>query len=260
FTLKELLLEWLDFRIDTVRRRLQHRYDQVNSRLHILDGYLLAYLNIDEVIKIIRREDEPKPVLMRRFKLSDPQAEAILELKLRYLNKLEEVQIRGEQSRLSEERTSLEKILGSKARLRKQTREELLRDAEEFGDRRRSPIVEREAAKALDAAALIPSEPVTIVLSEKGWVRAGKGHDLDPTALQYKGGDAYLHSAKGRSNQMAVFLDSSGRTYALPAHELPSAKGHGEPLTAFLTPAPGATFTGVMMGDPNELWLLTTDD
>ena len=260
FTLKELLLEWLDFRIDTVRRRLQHRYDQVNSRLHILDGYLIAYLNIDEVIKIIRREDEPKPVLMRRFKLSDPQAEAILELKLRYLNKLEEVQIRGEQSRLSEERTSLEKILGSKARLRKQTREELLRDAEEFGDRRRSPIVEREAAKALDATALIPSEPVTVVLSEKGWIRAGKGHDIDPNALQYRGGDAFLHAAHGRSNQLAVLLDSTGRTYALPAHELPSAKGHGEPLTAFLTPAPGATFTGVMMGDPNELWLLTTDD
>ena len=260
FTLKELLLEWLEFRIETVRRRLQHRYDQVNARLHILDGYLIAYLNVDEVIKIIRREDEPKAVLMRRFKLSDPQAEAILELKLRYLNKLEEAQIRGEQSKLSEERSQLEKILGSKKLLRKQVRDELLRDAEEFGDRRRSPIVEREAAKALDAAALIPSEPVTIVLSEKGWVRAGKGHDLDPAGLLYKGGDAYLHSAKGRSNQMAVFLDSSGRTYSLPAHELPSAKGHGEPLTAFLAPPAGATFTGVMMGEPDDLWLLTTDD
>jgi topoisomerase-4 subunit A len=260
FTLKELLLEWLEFRIETVRRRLQHRYDQVNARLHILDGYLIAYLNVDEVIKIIRREDEPKAVLMRRFKLSDPQAEAILELKLRYLNKLEEAQIRGEQSKLSEERSQLEKVLGSRKLLRKQVRDELLRDAEEFGDRRRSPIVEREAAKALDAAALIPTEPVTIVLSERGWVRAGKGHDLDPAGLQYKGGDAYLHSAKGRSNQMAVFLDSSGRTYSLPAHELPSAKGHGEPLTAFLAPPAGATFTGVMMGEPDDLWLLTTDD
>src|SRR5439155_11632390 len=180
--------------------------------------------------------------------------------KLRYLNKLEEAQIRGEQSKLSEERSQLEKILGSRKLLRKQVRDELLRDAEEFGDRRRSPIVEREAAKALDAAALIPSEPVTIVLSERGWVRAGKGHDLDPAGLQYKGGDAYLHSAKGRSNQMAVFLDSSGRTYSLPAHELPSAKGHGEPLTAFLAPPAGATFTGVMMGEPDDLWLLTTDD
>lgn len=260
FTLRELLLEWLDFRIDTVRRRLQHRYDQVNSRLHILDGYLVAYLNVDEVIKIIRREDEPKPVLMKRFKLSDLQAEAILELKLRYLNKLEEVQIRGEQAKLAEERAQLEKILGSKKLLRKQVRDELERDAEEFGDRRRSPIVEREAAKALDATALIPAEPVTVVLSEKGWARAGKGHELDPNALQYKSGDAYLHSARGRSNQMAVFLDSTGRSYALPAHELPSAKGHGEPLTAFLSPPPGATFVGALMGEADDLWLLTTDD
>ena len=260
YALKDLLLEWLEFRTETVRRRLQHRYDQVNARLHILDGYLIAYLNIDEVIKIIRREDEPKPVLMKRFKLSDLQAEAILELKLRFLNKLQEVQIRGEQSALAEERANLEKILGSKVRLRKQVREELVKDAEEFGDRRRSPIVEREAAKALDATALIPSEPVTIVLSEKGWVRAGKGHDLDANALQYKAGDAFSHAARGRSNQVAVFLDSTGRTYSLPAHELPSAKGHGEPLTAFLTPPPGATFTGVMMGDPDDLWLLTTDD
>ena len=260
FTLKELLLEWLDFRIDTVRRRLQYRYDQVNSRLHILDGYLIAYLNVDEVIKIIRREDEPKPVLMKRFKLSDIQAEAILELKLRYLNKLEEVQIRGEQAKLAEERAQLEKTLGSKKLLRKQVRDELERDAAEFGDRRRSPIVEREAAKALDAAALIPSEPVTVVLSEKGWVRAGKGHELDPTSLQYKSGDAYLHSSRGRSNQMAVFLDSTGRSYSLPAHELPSAKGHGEPLTAFLSPPPGATFVGTVMGEPDDLWLLTTDD
>src|SRR5437764_4685947 len=191
FNLRDLLSEWLQFRIETVRRRLQHRYDQVNARLHILDGYLIAYLNIDEVIRIIRREDEPKAVLMRRFKLSDPQAEAILELKLRYLNKLEEAQIRGEQSKLSEERSQLEKILGSRKLLRKQVRDELLRDAEEFGDRRKSPIVEREAARALDPAALIPSEPVTVVLSENGWIRAAKGHDIDPTALQYKAGDAF---------------------------------------------------------------------
>lgn len=260
YTLKELLQEWLDFRIETVRRRLQHRYDQVNARLHILDGYLVAYLNIDEVIKIIRREDEPKPVLMKRFKLSDAQAEAILDLKLRYISRLEEAQIRGEQARLQEERTNLEKVLGSKARLRKQVREELLRDAEEFGDARRSPIVEREAAKALDATALIPSEPVTVILSERGWVRAGKGHDLDPQGLQYKSGDAFLHAAKGRSNQLALFLDSTGRTYSLPAHELPSAKGHGEPLSSSLTPPPGASFVGVMMGEPDDLWLLTTDD
>ena len=260
YNLRDLLAEWLEFRIETVRRRFQHRYDQVNTRLHILDGYLVAYLNIDEVIRIIRTEDEPKPVLMARFKLSDVQAEAILELKLRFLNRLEEVEIRGEQAKLTEERTRLEKILGSKALLRKEVRAELIHDAEEFGDRRRSPIVEREAAKALDPTSLIPSEPVTVVLSEKGWVRAGKGHDLDPSALQYKSGDAFLSAARGRSNQMAVFLDSTGRSYTLPAHELPSAKGHGEPLTAFLSPPPGATFVGAVMSEPDDLWLMSTDD
>jgi len=260
FALKELLLEWLEFRIETVRRRLQHRYDQVNSRLHILDGYLVAYLNVDEVIRIIRREDEPKPVLMKRFKLSDPQAEAILELKLRYLNKLQEVEIRGEQARLADERAALEKILGSKKLLSKQVRDELVRDGEEFGDRRRSPIVEREAAKALDPAALIPSEPVTVVLSQKGWVRSAKGHDIDPAGLQYKEGDAFLHTAKGRSNQFAVFIDSTGRTYALPAHELPSAKGHGAPLSSSLQPPPGSSFVGAMMGEAEDLWLMATDD
>jgi topoisomerase IV subunit A len=260
YTLKELLGEWLEFRVETVRRRLQHRYDQVNSRLHILDGYLVAYLNVDEVIRIIRKEDEPKPALIARFSLSEAQAEAILELKLRYLNRLEEMEIRGEQKKLQQERTELEKILGSRARLRKQVRDELVRDSEEFGDARRSPIVEREAAKALDATALIPSEPVTVILSERGWVRAGKGHDLDPSALQYKGGDAFLHSAKGRSNQLALFLDSTGRSYSLPAHELPSAKGHGEPLTSSLTPPAGASFVAVLMGDADDLWLLTTSD
>jgi topoisomerase IV subunit A len=260
YNLRDLLDEWLRFRIETVRRRLQHRYDDVNRRLHILDGYLIAYLNVDEVIRIIRREDEPKPVLMQRFTLSDLQAEAILELKLRYLNRLEEMEIRGEQDKLAKERAELEKILSSPARLRKQVREELVKDAEEFGDKRRSPIVEREAAKALDATALVPSEPVTVIISERGWVRAGKGHDLDPAALQYKSGDAFLHAAHGRSNGLAVFLDSTGRSYSLPAHELPSAKGHGEPLSSSLQLPPGATFVGVMMGDPDDLYLLSTDD
>jgi topoisomerase IV subunit A len=260
YDLRSLLAEWLEFRIETVRRRLQHRYDQVNARLHLLDGLMVAYLNVDEVIRIIRTEDDPKPVLMKRFSLSEIQTEYILELKLRFLNRLEEMQIRGEQKKLQEERAALEKILSSKQRLRKQVRDELLADAEVFGDKRRSPIVEREAAKALDATALIPSEAVTVVLSERGWVRSGKGHDLDPTALQYKSGDQFLHAAKGRSNQLAVFLDSTGRTYSLPAHELPSAKGHGEPLTSSLAPPPGATFIGVMMGDPDDLWLLATDD
>jgi topoisomerase-4 subunit A len=260
YNLRDLLAEWLEFRIETVRRRLQHRYDHVNARLHLLDGLMIAYLNVDEVIRIIRKEDEPKPALMKRFKLSEIQAEYILELRLRYLNRLEEMEIRGEQKKLQDERTDLEKVLGSKTRLRKQVRDELIRDGEEFGDKRRSPIVEREAARALDATALIPSEPVTVVLSERGWVRAGKGHDLDPTALQYKSGDQFLAAAKGRSNQLAVFIDSTGRTYALPAHELPSAKGHGEPLTSSLQPPGGATFVGVMMGEPEDLWLLSTDD
>ncbi len=260
FNLKELLEQWLEFRIETVRRRLQYRYDQVNARIHILDGYLIAFLNVDEVIRIIRKEDEPKPVLMKRFKLTDVQAEAILELKLRFLNRLEEMEIRGEQTKLSEERAGLEKILGSRARLRKQVRDELERDAEEYGDRRRSPIVEREAAKAIDATALIPTESVTVVLSAKGWVRAGKGHDLDPTTLQYKSGDEFLHAARGRSNQLAVFLDSTGRSYSVAAHELPSAKGHGEPLSAFTSPPPGASFVAALMGDPQDLWLMATDD
>jgi topoisomerase-4 subunit A len=260
FNLRDILVEWLEFRVETVRRRLQHRYDQVNARIHILDGYLVAYLNVDEVIRIIRREDEPKPVLMARFGLSDIQAEAILELKLRFLNRLEEVEIRGEQAKLSEERNNLEKILGSKQRLRKLVRDELVADGETYGDKRKSPIVEREAAKAMDATALIPSEAVTVVLSEKGWVRAGKGHDLDPTALQYKSGDAFLATARGRSNQVTIFLDSTGRSYTVPAHELPSAKGHGEPLTAFTSPPAGASFVSVVMGSPEELWLMSTDD
>ena len=260
YNLRDLLAEWLEFRVDTVRRRLQHRYDAVNARLHLLDGLLVAYLNVDEVIRIIRREDDPKPVLMKRFSLTDPQTEYILELKLRFLNKLQEMEIRGEQKKLAGERAELEKVLSSKQKLRKQVRDELLEDMEEFGDKRRSPIVEREAAKALDPTALIPSEQVTVVLSERGWVRSGKGHDLDPSALQYRSGDAYLHAAKGRSNQLAVFLDTTGRSYSLPAHELPSAKGHGEPVTSSLTLPPGASMVGVMMGDPDDLWLVATDD
>jgi topoisomerase-4 subunit A len=260
YDLRSLLVEWLEFRVETVRRRLQHRYDAVNARLHLLDGLLVAYLNVDEVIRIIRTEDEPKPVLMQRFTLSDVQAEYILELKLRFLNRLQEMEIRGEQKKLAGERAELEKVLSSKQRLRKQVRDELLEDMEEFGDKRRSPIVEREAAKALDPTALIPSEQVTVVLSERGWIRSGKGHDLDPSALQYKSGDAYLHSAKGRSNQLAVFLDSAGRSYSLPAHELPSAKGHGEPVTSSLTLPPGASMIAVMMGEADDLWLLSTDD
>src|SRR5436305_10892001 len=248
FTLRGVLTEWLRFRTETVRKRLQFRYDKVLARLHVLNGYLIAYLNIDEVIRIIRTEEEPKPVLMSRFSLTDVQAEAILELKLRHIASLEEVKIRGDQAALTKERDGLEKILSSEARLRRKVRDEIEADAKEFGDPRRSAIVPREAAKALDETALIPTEPVTVVLSEKGWVRSAKGHELDPRELSYKAGDSFLQSAKGRSNQSAVFLDSTGRTYSLPAHALPSARGQGEPLSSQLQPPPGATFLSVLMG------------
>ncbi len=258
FNLRELLTEWLKFRVETVRRRLQFRYDKVLTRLHILDGYLIAYLNIDEVIRIIRTEDDPKARLMARFHLTDVQADAILDLRLRHLARLQEIEIRGEQADLVKERDALAKTLSSEARLRRKVRDELASDAEEFGDPRRSPIIEREAAKAMDETALIPTEPVTVVLSEKGWIRAGKGHELDPKELSYKAGDSFFMAAKGRSNQSAVFLDSTGRTYSLAAHALPSARGQGEPLSSHVTPPPGATFVGVMIGGDEDLYLMAT--
>jgi topoisomerase-4 subunit A len=257
--LRDLLGEWLEFRIQTVTRRLQHRLEKVLARLHILDGLLAAYLNIDEVIAIIRHEEEPKPVLMERFGLTDIQAEAILELKLRHLARLEEMKIRGEQEALDTERQSLEETLGSHDLLKALIRDELLADAEKYGDGRRSPIVARAAAQAIDETTLVGAEPVTVVLSEKGWVRAGKGHDLDPAGLSYKAGDSFLAAACGRSNQPAVFLDASGRSYSLPAHTLPSARGQGEPLTGRLSPPDGAAFVGVYMGEPKELYLMASD-
>src|SRR6187431_2903372 len=257
--LRDLLNEWLQFRTTTVTRRLQFRLDKVAKRLHILDGLLAAYLNLDEVIRIIRREDEPKPVLMKRFKLSDLQAEAILETKLRHLAKLEEMKIKGEQSELKAEEEELDKIVKSKARLKKLIREELLAAAEEFGDDRRSRIVERAAAQAIDESELVTSEPVTVVLSQRGWVRAAKGHDLDPVTLSYKTGDSFLAAAHGRSTQLSVFLDSTGRAYSLVAHSLPSARGQGEPLSGRLDPPEGATFAGVLIGEPDDRWVIASD-
>ena len=257
--LRSLLREWLEFRIATVTRRLQYRLDKVLDRLHILDGLMVAYLNIDEVIAIIRREDEPRPVLMKRFKISEQQADAILDLKLRNLAKLEEMKIRGEQDKLSQERDSLQKTLSSKQRLKTLVKKEIKTDTETYGDERRSLLVEREAAQALDETALIPSEPVTIVLSEKGWVRAAKGHDIDPASLSYKAGDSFRAAALGRTNQQVVFLDSTGRAYTLAAHSLPSARGQGEPLTGRFNPPDGARFVGVMAGDPDSLYLLASD-
>ena len=257
--LRSLLEEWLKFRTVTVRRRLQWRLDKVNSRLHILDALLIAFLNIDEVIAIIREHDKPKPVLMTRFKITDIQAEAILDLKLRNLAKLEEMKIRGEQSELEEERDYLEKILGSATRLKTLIRKEIIADAEKYGDDRRSPIVERSAAQALDETALISSEAITVVLSSKGWVRSAKGHEVDPEKLNYKAGDGYQASAQGKSNQLAIFLDSSGRAYTLPAHKLPSARGQGDPLSSYFTPTQGAHFVGVMIGSPDDLYLLASN-
>ncbi|HEX9812349.1 MAG TPA: DNA topoisomerase IV subunit A [Burkholderiales bacterium] len=259
YNLRDLLKEWLEYRVETVRRRLQFRLDKVESRLHILAGLLIAFLNLDEVIKIIRREDEPKPVLMKRFKLTDAQAEAILETKLRHLAKLEEMKIKGEEAELKRELKELQKILGSKKLLRERVRDEIIDDADAFGDPRRSPFKERETAKAIDVTQLLPSEPITVVLSEKGWARAARGHEVDARALEYKSGDAFLQAAAGKTNQLAVFLDSTGRSYTLPAHKLPSARGHGEPLASSLNPPPGATWSGVIMGEPTDSYLLASD-
>ncbi len=253
-----ILKEWLSYRIDTVRRRLQWRLDKVDKRLHILEGLLIAYLNIDEVIAIIRNNDEPKPVLMERFKISDTQAEAILELKLRYLAKLEEMKIRGEQDALEAERDQLQATLGSDRRMKTLVKKELKEDIELYGDDRRSPIVEKHAATAMSESELIPSEPITVVLSERGWVRAGKGHDVDPLALNYKAGDAYQSSATGRTNGTALFLDSTGRVYGVAAHGFPSARGLGEPISGRLKSPDGATFISVIMGGDDERYLFST--
>ena len=257
--LRSLLVEWLEFRTETVRRRLQHRLSKVLDRLHILDGLLIAFLNIDEVIHIIRTEDQPKPVLMARFGLSDTQAEAVLELKLRHLAKLEEVKIRGEQDELAKERERLEGLLGSERKLKTLIKKELMADAELFGDDRRSPLVQRVEAQAFSETDLIASEPITVVLSKHGWIRAAKGHEVDPEGLQYKSGDGFKLAARGKSNQAAVFLDSTGRTYSLATHTLPSARGQGEPLTGRLAPPSGASFEGLLLAEDKQPVLMASD-
>ncbi|MEE1903791.1 DNA topoisomerase IV subunit A [Pseudomonas asiatica] len=257
--LRALLLEWLEFRTTTVRRRLQHRLDKVEKRLHLLEGLLTAFLNLDEVIHIIRTEDQPKQALIARFDLTEIQADYILETRLRQLARLEEMKIRGEQDELLKEQAKLLALLGSDAKLRKLVRSELIKDAENYGDDRRSPIVERAEAKALSENELMPTEPVTVVLSEKGWVRCAKGHDIDATGLSYKAGDGFKAAAAGRSNQFAVLIDSTGRSYSLAAHSLPSARGQGEPLTGRLTPPPGATFECVLLPDDDALYVVASD-
>ena len=256
--LREILVEWLAFRTETVRRRLQYRLDKVLARLHILDGLLIAYLNIDEVIAIIRSEDHPKPVLMERFGITDIQAEAILELKLRHLAKLEEIKIRGEQDELQQERAALEKTLASPRLLNRLIRKELERDAEKYGDARRSPIVERDAAQALETTALISNEPLTVILSQKGWIRAAKGHDIEVESLSYRSGDGFLDAVKCRSTQPVYILDSTGRAYSTSTHDLPSARTQGEPLTGRLNPAPGSLFSHLLAGNPDDWYLLAS--
>ncbi|MEZ7830289.1 MAG: DNA topoisomerase IV subunit A [Gammaproteobacteria bacterium] len=254
-----LLKEWLQFRTETVRRRLQYRLDKIVDRMHILEGLLVAFLNIDEVIKIVRQEDKPKPALIKKFKISDRQAEAILELKLRQLAKLEEIKIVAEQKEIASERNTLEQLLSSATRLKTFIKGEINADAEKFGDDRRTPLVLRDEAKAFAHTDLISTEPVTIVLSDRGWVRAAKGHEVDPAALQYKSGDSFKVAVRGKSNQLAIFMDSTGRAYSLPSHSLPSARGQGEPVSGKVNPPSGATFEGVVIGEDDKDVLLASD-
>lgn len=254
-----ILQEWLHYRLSTVRRRLQFRLDKILARLHILEGLLAAYLNIDEVIEIIRSYDDAKAELMSRFGLSETQAHAILEIKLRQLAKLEEIQIRAEMSELSEEQKKLELLLGSERRLKTLLKKELKADAQKYGDARRSPLVERMEARALTEKELMPSEAVTIVLSSQGWVRAAKGHDIDAHALSYKAGDEYLTSAQGRSNQSCTFIDASGRAYSLDAHSLPSARSQGEPLTGRFHQNSNVPFVCALLGDDDDRYLISSD-
>jgi len=255
-----LIKEWLQFRTQVVVNRLQFRLNKILERLHILEGLLIAYLNIDEVIAIIRREEKPKPVLIKRFKLSEIQTEAILELKLRHLAKLEEIKIKSEEESLGKERKKIELLLSSETRLKTFIKKELRVIIEEFGDKRRCQIIsDVPTAHAFNDQDMIPAENVTVVLSEKGWIKAAKGHEIDPVSLNYKSGDAYLQDAKGKSNKMAFFMDSTGRSYTLLASSFPSARGQGEPLTGRLTPPLGAEFIDVVMGDDEQLVLLASD-
>jgi topoisomerase IV subunit A len=257
--LKRILTEWLSFRIDTVTRRLNHRLAKVERRLHLLEGLRIAYLNLDEVIRIVRTEDEPKPVLMKRFKLSEEQTDYILETKLRQLARLEEMKINAERDQLEEERAKINVLLKSPAKLKGLIKEELRADAAKFGDDRRSPLVQREAAQALDESALVTSEPVTVVLSQKGWIRAAKGHDIDAEGLSYREGDSLLATVKTRTTQQVAVIDSTGRSYSTPAHTLPSARGNGEPLTGRFTPPAGARFDAIAAGDSDTRLVLATD-
>jgi topoisomerase-4 subunit A len=256
--LRMLLSEWLAFRFETVTKRLQYRLDKVERRMHMLEGLLVAFLNLDEVIRIIRSEDEPKPALIARFALSEEQTDYILDTKLKQLARLEEMKIRGEQDELAGERDHLIATLGSKTKFKKLIKDELLADAKKFGDARRSPLVARGAAQALDQTELVASEPTTVVLSDKGWVRAAKGHELDAASLNYRDGDGLLAAVKGRSTQQVAFLDSTGRSYSTAAYTLPSARGNGEPLTGRFTLVPGAAFQALATGDDDTRFVIAS--
>ncbi len=257
--LRSLLREWLQWRLATVERRLRHRLAEILEKVHVLEGLRIAYLNIDAVIAIIRQEDVPKPLLMERFGLTDAQAEAILELRLRRLAKLEEIKINGELDALQAERKTMELILSSERRLKTLVRKELVADREQFGDTRRSPLVERAESRAIDDNQLLPVEDITVILSAKGWVRAARGHDVDPSTLSYRAEDSFQCSATGRSNQPAIFLDSTGRCYGLPTRVLPSARSHGEPVASKLNPPDGASFESVLIGTPDDTYLMASD-
>ena len=257
--LDKILKEWLQFRTETTKRRLQHRLEKVEERLMRLAALMIVYLNVDEVIRIIREEEQPKPVLIQRFDLVEMQAEYIMETKLRQLARLEEMKIRTEEETLEKEKEELEKIIGSTRRLKTLVRKELAEAAEQFGDDRRSPIVTRDDAKAFSEEELMTTEPLTVVLSVKGWIRAAKGHEMDPASLNYKSGDGFHLAAKGKSNQSVVILDSGGKAYTVAAHSLPSARGQGEPLTGRINSPSGASFEGLMMGAADDLYLLASD-
>jgi topoisomerase-4 subunit A len=257
--LLEILKQWLKYRRQTIVRRLEFRLAKINERLHILDGLLVAYLNLDQVIMVIRESDEPKPVLIKQFDLSELQAEAILQIRLRQLARLEEIKIKNEKNELEKEREWIEKTLASNQRLKTLMKKELKEDMQKYGDDRKTLIVERKEAQAIREVELTPVEPVTVVLSSGGWVRAAKGHEIDPANLNYKAGDGYLSAARGKTIHPAIFVDTRGRSYSLPAHNLPSARGQGEPLTGRLAPSNGARFLAVLMGPPDCKILLASD-
>ena len=254
-----ILQEWLVFRLDTVKKRLQFRLDKVLDRLHVLEGLLIAYLNLDEVIAIIREADYPKQALMTRFMLSERQADAILDMKLRHLAKLEEFKLRAESDELVAERDDLQKTLASDRRLRTLVKSEIIADRDAYGDARRSPLVEREGSLALKEEDILPNEPITVVLSQKGWIRAAKGIDVDGRTLSYKSSDEFKAQANARSNQQVIFFDNEGKVYNLPGHALPSARGQGEPLTGKLNPADGMSFVTLISGEPDDWVFLATD-